>query len=215
MVNWDDIHRRLADAQTWLDLSWSPDAQETRRVLRERARALARAPAREALAEEWIEFLEFTLGEERYGIETRHVREVGSVMALTPVPCTPAFAAGLISLRGQILSVIDLRARFGLKEQGPADLGRVIMVDAEAMAVGVLATAIVGLQAVALQELETSLPTLSGRREQYLKGVSPTGVAIVDARKLLSDREIIVDADVEADSYMAGASARNGGEIGA
>ncbi len=198
MVNWEDIHRRLAAARGRLDLSWTPDAQETRRILRERARALAREATREAGSGEQVEFLEFALAQERYGFETSHVQEVAAVTAVTPVPCTPSFVAGLISLRGQILSVIDLGKYFDLAASEPVELDQVVVLSTEAMLVGVLASAIIGLGSVAREDLETSLPTLAGRRARYLQGVSRTGVAIIDAQSLLSDPEIVVHADVAA-----------------
>jgi purine-binding chemotaxis protein CheW len=197
MVEGNEINRRLADIRIGLDRNWSPDAQETRWILKERARILARERMDQPMPGEQIEFLEFTLAQERYGIETTYIREVAPVAAMTRVPCTPAFVAGIINLRGQILSVIDLRKRFDLAEKGPADLGRVIVLGTEDMLMGVLAATIIGLHAISRQELETSLPTLTGRREQYLKGISRSRVAILDAQKLLSDQDIIVHAEVE------------------
>jgi purine-binding chemotaxis protein CheW len=197
MVEGNEINRRLADIRIGLDRNWSPDAQETRWILKERARILARERMDQPMPGEQIEFLEFTLAQERYGIETTYIREVAPVAAMTRVPCTPAFVAGIINLRGQILSVIDLRKRFDLAEKGPADLGRVIILGTEDMLIGVLAATIIGLHAISRQELETPLPTLTGRREQYLKGISRSRVAILDAQKLLSDQDIIVHAEVE------------------
>src|SRR6188508_2077160 len=61
-----------------------------------------------------VEVVEFRLAQERYAIESRYVREVSPLKEVCPLPCTPAFVLGLINVRGQLLSLIDLRAFFAL-----------------------------------------------------------------------------------------------------
>ncbi len=78
-----------------------------------RAYALAKEPPAEATGQT-VDLLVFWLGQERYGIEVTNVREIYPLEQLTPVPRTPDFVAGVFSARGRILSVIDLRAFFGL-----------------------------------------------------------------------------------------------------
>ncbi|NBO39128.1 purine-binding chemotaxis protein CheW [bacterium] len=63
-------------------------------------------------------FLAFTVDQEQYAVALVNVREVIGESDITPVPFTPHFMRGILNLRGQVISVIDLRARFGLH---PAD----------------------------------------------------------------------------------------------
>lgn len=196
--DWDTIRRRLAAAQDALERSLTPDAEETQRILAARAERLRRATASTAAAADGIEIVEFVLAHERYGFETRHVRDVHPLEQLTPVPCTPPFVLGIVSLRGEILSVIDIKKFFDLPERGLTDLDKVIVIEAGAMRCGVLADAIVGVRHVAGTDLATALPTLTDRRADYLAGVTPERTVVLDATKLLGDPRIVINEQVAA-----------------
>ncbi len=196
--DWDTIRRRLAAAQDALERSLTPDAEETQRILAARAERLRRATASTAAAADGIEIVEFVLAHERYGFETRHVRDVHPLEQLTPVPCTPPFVLGIVSLRGEILSVIDIKKFFDLPERGLTDLDKVIVIEAGAMRCGVLADAIVGVRHVAGTDLATALPTLTDRRADYLAGVTPERTVVLDAAKLLGDPRIVINEQVAA-----------------
>ena len=61
-----------------------------------------------------IEVVEFELAGERYGLALTSVRTVSVLKDITPVPCTPAFVVGVINLRGEIHTIIDLKKFFDL-----------------------------------------------------------------------------------------------------
>ena len=65
------------------------------------------------------------------------------------------------------------------------------------MEFGILADVILGVLRVPLRNLQPTLPTLTGIREEYLKGITPGRLAILDAAKLLSDKKLIVHEEVE------------------
>jgi purine-binding chemotaxis protein CheW len=142
--------------------------------------------------------VEFMLAYERYAVESLYVREVCPLENLTPLPCTPAFVLGIVNIRGEILSVIDLKKFFTLPEKGLTDLNKIIVLQAGNMVFGILADAISGMRRIPLSGLQLSLPTFSGIRETYLKGVmSLERMVILDAGKLLTDEKIIVQEQVE------------------
>ncbi|MHC4423131.1 MAG: chemotaxis protein CheW [Planctomycetota bacterium] len=60
-------------------------------------------------------YLTFALANEEYGLEILKVREIIGYMDITAVPQTPAHVKGVINLRGQVIPVIDLRAKFGME----------------------------------------------------------------------------------------------------
>ena len=68
-----------------------------------------------ALLEKEGKYLTFALGHEEYGLEILKVREIIGYMAITAVPQTPHYVKGVINLRGQVIPVIDLRARFNME----------------------------------------------------------------------------------------------------
>lgn len=61
--------------------------------------------------------LTFSLGSEGYGISILKVKEIIGMMDITPVPRTPEFIKGVLNLRGKIIPVMDLRAKFGMESQ--------------------------------------------------------------------------------------------------
>lgn len=167
------------------------------RILRARALALARPPEHAPAAATLLEVLEFRLAQERYALEVRYVREVYPLKDLTPLPCTPPFVLGIVNLRGRILPVLDLKKFFDLPEQGLTDLHRIILVQGHELELGVLADAVMGVQSIPADSLQASLPTLTGIRSDYLKGVTAERLVILDAARILADPRIIVHEEVE------------------
>ncbi|MBI2290342.1 MAG: chemotaxis protein CheW [Betaproteobacteria bacterium] len=196
-LNWPEVQRRLEAARAAMERGWAPDAEEAKRILKARARALAREPAKDEADDDYIEVVEFVLAYEQYAVETRHVREIHPLEHLTPLPCTPAFVLGIVNVRGEILSVIDLRKFFDLPEKGLTDLNKVIVLESGPMVFGILADAVIGAKRIRLAGIQPSLPTLTGVREAYLKGVTAERTVILDAEKLLADETIVVQEQVE------------------
>ena len=195
MIDWEAVHRRLARLEAALDRGGRRSTRDMRNILRERARVLARPIGAGSDAGDQLEFLEFAVADERYGIETAHIREVATATGLTRIPGTPAFIGGIATVRGQILSVLDLARLFDLPNFGEAAPEKLVVLEGPDMPVGILAAAIIGMRAVRPSDIETSLPTLAGGRAPYLRGVDRTGVAILDAPALLAAQAIIIGAE--------------------
>jgi purine-binding chemotaxis protein CheW len=164
-------------------------------ILRERARILAQ-PTEQDETEETIEVVTMLLAYENYAIETAYVREVYPLKELTPLPCTPPFVAGIVNVRGQVMSVIDLKKLFELPTQGITDLNKVVILSDGDMEFGILADAILGVQDISLEGFQTKLPTLTGIREDYLKGITAERLVVLDAAKMLHHDGIVVHEEV-------------------
>ena len=65
-----------------------------------------------------VELCAFRVGSEEYAIDLRRIREILQLLPVTPVPHAPAFVEGVVSLRGEVVPVIDLRKRLGMARQG-------------------------------------------------------------------------------------------------
>ncbi|OGU10060.1 MAG: hypothetical protein A2075_12295 [Geobacteraceae bacterium GWC2_58_44] len=165
------------------------------KLLRERAHRLAREPVAEESGER-LEVVEFLLGSEHYGIETSFVREVHPLREVTHLPCTPPFVLGIMNLRGEILSVIDLRKFFDLGEPGAAELSKVIVLRCATMEFGILADAVVGVRTILARGVQGGLTTVTGIRADYLKGVTREHLVLLDAGKMLADRRLVVHEEV-------------------
>jgi purine-binding chemotaxis protein CheW len=191
-IDWSAIHRRLEKANIATLKGFAPSPEERKRILKARADLLARPTDTEQVQDATIEVVEFMLANEHYGIESRYVREVHPLKDYAPLPCTPAFVLGLVNVRGQIVSVIDIKNFFELPENGITDLNKVVIIHERNMEFGILADSIIGVRSIEVNKIQPSLPTLTGIRAEYLMGVTPERLVVLDARRLLSDGKIVV-----------------------
>ncbi len=174
-----------------------PSAEEKKQLLKARARELARDGEKENAVGESIEVVEFLLAYEKYGIESSYVREIHPLRELTPVPCTPPFVLGIINVRGQIISVIDMKKFFDLPERGLTDLNKVIIVHDEKMEFGILADSILGVRKISREEIQPPLPTLTGVGAEYLTGVTKEPLVVLDVATMLSSSNLVVHEEIE------------------
>lgn len=189
-IDWAQLHDRLAGAAAQLSYPLA-SAEARSRILRARALTAAREPeSADTMAR--IQVVEFLMAYERYAVETRWVREVVALRDLTPLPGAPGFVAGLVNVRGRIVSVVDLKVFFDLPAKGLPDLNRVLVVSNDAIEFGLLVDAVSGVTHVRLDELQPALPTQTGLREEYLRGLTPERLAVLDAARILADPAIIV-----------------------
>ncbi len=195
IIDWNAIHLRLAATAAAISGGLDEDPERARRILQARARAAAAPPALPD-AEERLEVLGFSLAGETYGVETRHVREVCQLKALTVVPCTPAFVAGVMNLRGRVIAVIDLRKLFDLPARGLTEFNQVVVLAGGDDVLGLLADSIDGVRPVPTAALQEGLPTLTGIRGRFLRGVTGQMLAVLDGGRLLGDAALRVNEQV-------------------
>src|SRR5919198_3121711 len=86
----------------------------TEAVLKRRAEQLAKLPISPDAGDE-VEVLACRLDGERYALETRHLRSVQWASGITPVPWTPEFVVGIVSVRGEIVTLLDLATMLGVE----------------------------------------------------------------------------------------------------
>ena len=194
---WDEIRDHITAVREDLDKGFDPSPEEKAESLKARAKALAQKPEKEEEEGEYLEVVEFLLAHEKYALELKHVREVYPLKYLTPLPCTPPFVLGLINVRSEILSVVDLKKFFEFPERGLTDLNRVIILHSGEMEFGILADEILGMKSIPVNAIQPRLPTLTGIRAEYLRGVTEERVVILDGEKILSDPNVVVHEDIE------------------
>ena len=166
-------------------------------ILRARARALAQRRAATTDIGDMLHVVEFRLAHEHYALETRYVREVCPLKDLTRLPGTPPFLLGIVNVRGDLVPVIDLKRFFDLPHQGLTDLHQVIVIEGDGLLVGVLADVTVAVRSVPVNALQPALPTLTGIRADYLKGVTAHRLVVLDGSRIISDPRIVVHQEIE------------------
>jgi purine-binding chemotaxis protein CheW len=196
-IDWDALHQRLAALEAALAQGQALPPAAEQAILNEWAQVLAQTGAVTAAPGDQLEVLTFKLAHERYGLETRYVREVFPLRELTPLPGTPPHVLGLVNVRGQIISVLDLKQWFDLPAAGLTDFNKLILLAAGEMYFGVLADAILEVIVVPATGLQRTLPTFSGPREEFLLGVTADRTILLNGARLLNNPALIVHDEVD------------------
>jgi purine-binding chemotaxis protein CheW len=113
----------------------------------------------------------FRLGDRLLGIDIAAIREINRVGEMTPVPDAPAAVRGVINLRGDVVTVLDLRVMLDL-DPAPLTLqSRWIILDAGTERVGLLVDRVEDVTTVALQDAEGLPPTASPTEQRHFQAV--------------------------------------------
>ncbi len=136
--------------------------------------------------------LEFTLLKQQFAIESRYATEVHFIREVTPIPGAPHFVSGVIIHRGRILSLINLRRLFKMRERGLTEQNKFIIISNRDNYFGIIADAITGIIKKDLAEVMPPPGTIENQLSRYITGVFPDGVIMLDAEKLLTSQEIII-----------------------
>ncbi|MDR9436643.1 MAG: chemotaxis protein CheW [Thiohalophilus sp.] len=146
----------------------------------------------EAANEPSIQWVTFKLEGEKYGIKVMQVQEVLRMNEIAPVPGAPDYVLGIINLRGNVVTVIDTRKRFGLPIREPDDSTRIVIVEAENQIVGILVDSVAEVANLRTSEIETAPNVGNDESAKYIQGVSSQDgelLILVDVNKLLTDEE--------------------------
>jgi purine-binding chemotaxis protein CheW len=153
-----------------------------------RARSEKRAVRRAGEAGKRVEYLAFVLAGETYAVQIAHVAEILRPPPITDVPRAPRNVLGVISVRGKLVTVVDLRRRFDLVE-GPIDRkSRVLLADVgHGEQVGMLVDEVRDVWRLAADEIEPP-NVLGGEQPAHIAGVGrPAG----------ADGEILILLDLQ------------------
>jgi purine-binding chemotaxis protein CheW len=168
-----------------------PDPSDVERILLERARALAVPPKSQSRGDA-LSLVVVAVGSERYGIEITHIREVQPLSGLVGVPGAPATWAGLVSLRGTMYPVLNLRVHLGL-EPGPVGSdARVVVVGNERNAIALLVDGVFEVCEVSSTELDTSMTRQGREGGGVIRGVTRDFLSVLDVEGLMADPSLVV-----------------------
>jgi purine-binding chemotaxis protein CheW len=138
---------------------------------------------------QWVTFF---LDNEKYGIKVMQVQEVLRMTEIAPVPGAPHYVLGIINLRGNVVTVIDSRKRFGLPDQEPDDSTRIVIIEAGDNVVGILVDSVAEVVDLRASEIESAPNVGTDESSKYIQGVSSQAkelLILVDVDKLLTDEE--------------------------
>jgi purine-binding chemotaxis protein CheW len=161
-------------------------------LLHERARLLARPEARDEDRRRNEGYIRFRLGAgEHYGVPYRHAEEIMHVGAISPVPCTPRFVRGVINRRGDMITVLDLKALFEVSGPDDPEHARILVVAAATLTVGLLVDEVVDNDDYEPDGLDRPVASRGLPTAEHLLGLHEGTVALLDLDALLGDRRVL------------------------
>jgi purine-binding chemotaxis protein CheW len=118
-----------------------------------------------------VQLVTFNLDDVDYGVDILLVHEILRIPQITRLPNTPKFIKGVINLRGNVIPVVDIRARFGFKTVKLTDLSRIIVIEAESKQIGLLVDNVASV--VRLKDTNVDPPStfIEGISEEFITGV--------------------------------------------
>lgn len=138
-------------------------------------------------------YLTFHLAGEDYGIEIRYVIEIIGIQNITEVPDMPAFIRGVINLRGKVIPVMDVRARFSLPDRDYDDRTCIIVVTIDETEVGLVVDEVSEVADIPTANVEPPPRTGKSTGTQYIQGMGKINSAVkilLDVHKLLFSEEM-------------------------
>ena len=168
------------------------ESEDDNRILIRRAQDLAKPLDHKIENHEDITVLVFSLSGEQYAVEMKFVKEVSLLKSLTILPGTPDFILGIISMRGKIISVTDLRVFFKLPRKGLSDYNKIIVLSDDKMEFAVLADNVNGVQVKDLNLMNPPPPTIHGIGKEYLSGIFSDPLILINTQAILNDTRLTV-----------------------
>ncbi|AQS38874.1 CheW protein [Shewanella psychrophila] len=142
--------------------------------------------------DEVLQWVTFRLDNETYGINVMQVQEVLRYTEIAPVPGAPHYVLGIINLRGNVVTVIDTRSRFGLASSDVDDSTRIVIIEAEKQVIGILVDSVAEVVYLRGSEIDSAPNVGTEESAKFIQGVSNRDnelLILVDLDKLLSDEE--------------------------
>lgn len=150
------------------------------------------AHSSDAAEDKILQYVTFRLDDETYGINVMQIQEVLRYSEIAPVPGAPHYVLGIINLRGNVVTVIDTRTRFGLSQSDVTDQTRIVVLELEGQVVGVLVDSVAEVVYLKESEIETAPNVGNDESARFIHGVCNKNgelIILVEFEKMLSEEE--------------------------
>jgi purine-binding chemotaxis protein CheW len=148
-------------------------------------------------------YLTFALEKEEYGISILKVREIIGILPITTVPQTPPFVKGVINLRGKVIPIVDLRAKFGMAHIDYTEKTSIIVVDISGVSgkiqIGVVVDHVSEVVNIRSEDIEDTPTFGTAVDTEFILGIAKIGKGIkilLDIDKVLRSGEMSLLEDM-------------------
>ena len=137
-----------------------------------------------------VELASFFVGEALCGMDILKVQEINKLIEMTRVPQAPEYVLGILNLRGEIVTIIDLGKKLGLKSTELSDKTRNIIVNSKGEHIGLMVEKISDVVQAKFEKIEAPPANIGGVQGKYFTGVLKTKdrlIGILDVGKVLEE----------------------------
>lgn len=141
---------------------------------------------------QWVTFM---LGPEKYGVSVMKVQEVLRFTEIAPVPGAPPYVLGIINLRGNVVTVVDTRQRFGLMQKEPDESTRIVIIDVQGQVIGMLVDSVAEVVDLKESDIESAPDVGNEESSRFIVGITNFNqelLILIDLDKML-DEEVAND----------------------
>lgn len=139
-----------------------------------------------------LQYVTFRLADETYGLNVMQIQEVLRYTEIAPVPGAPGYVLGIINLRGNVVTVIDTRRRFGLPDEEVTESTRIVVLEADQQVIGILVDSVAEVIYIRQSEIETAPNVGNEESARFIQGVCNKNgelVILVEFEKMLTEQE--------------------------
>jgi purine-binding chemotaxis protein CheW len=211
-IDWEEIRRKVLESSA--RLVWIDDIpqEEVEQAWAKRALQVAQSIDQGETGEQ-IQIAVIRLGHEMYGIQADYIYDIRTLDRITRVPRVPAWVAGLVNMRGRIISVLDLSRFLGLPTNGnngaiESGSHHLVVVGIPAMELALLVDEVLEIKSLPIGQIHEAASTGNGIRSEYVRGVFVQHAAsasdknqkdlltVLDLPALLADKRLVVHEDI-------------------
>ena len=156
-------------------------------------------------------YLTFALGHEEFGLGILKVREIIGIMEITAIPRAPDYVRGVVNLRGQVISVVDLRAKFGMEHAAQTEQTCIIVVEIQRherkLSMGIIVDRVSEVLNIPGENIEDPPEFSGGGGADFILGMGKVGTSVkilLDIDKVLTSAEINAVTEIINESTSKG-----------
>ncbi len=204
IIDWDIVHQQVLDSTA--RLAWMDDLpqDELEKTWARRAAQIAREIEAEE-PDEQVELALFKLGNEEYAVEVQYIIDLRLADHVTRVPRVPEWVAGVINIRGRIMSAVDLKRYLGFyfsarATNHDAPASQLVVVETQEMEVALLVDEVIAIETMPVSRIQEANSAVRGIPPEYMRGIivrpNQSLLVILNLRALLSDSKMIIHEEI-------------------
>jgi len=196
----EKVRSRLKKLGSELQSLHEISPEEKADIFRKRAEYLSERLSRKE-PEEQVRMLAFCLGNEKYCVRIQHVLEVLDVTDINKLPCTPHHFTGVINLRGNILTLMDISQLVGVERSSDGLSETIVVIEVDDETAGIVVDKVDDILDVTLKQIAPPLTTLKGIKEEFTEGevvIEGQPVILLNLVKIMKDERMKVSEMIDS-----------------